>query len=206
MAKRPKRQTNKKQKRGVQQAPLQPSILRRIGQRSWQLIVALSVVVGLIAAVYTFSPSVSVSTSSLLDIEHPFSNLFKVSNNSWLTITSVRYSCKLERVETSVYVDYVWPVVRDPGDDVPQMAPNETHDVRCPFSVVITKYAKTPDKSLVPMRIKTANVIFIISFDYRLWPRRLNRYFCFETRPTSQQDKLDWKSKPCSPEFLADAR
>lgn len=163
------------------------------GSFLWKAIVSIGVIAGLVAFVYSFAPSLEVSSYLPLDPSRPFTNLFKVSNRSWLEITSVKYPCRLNRVVmASGLIVQSQPngmFVEDVLDAVGELSPNKTHDVRCALDALIP-----PSEQ----EIVSAEIEFIISFNYLLIPWRSESRFCFKTQ-AGTDGRLQWLSKPCPP-------
>ena len=92
--------------------PKNPSRLSRLLTSFWFNVVTLGTLLGLIVGLiagyhFEFVPRLSLSTSTLLDPDNPFSMQFVLLNEGNYSIYSIRYSCILNEVETTNYVKFV---------------------------------------------------------------------------------------------------
>jgi hypothetical protein len=81
--------------------------LRRSLSWAWKAVVAFSIVLGVIAAVVSFLPRVSVSSSESLNPQTPFAAPFVVSNDGVIKITDVSTQMLVRRVMVAVGKDIV---------------------------------------------------------------------------------------------------
>jgi hypothetical protein len=100
----------------------------------WKFVVVLSVIVGLIAALLTFLPRLSMSSSESLDPSTPFSTPFVVSNDGLLSINDVTCYCLIRRVVIADRGDITVSnnIVYSDSLPVPNLAPGEKTTVSCP--------------------------------------------------------------------------
>jgi hypothetical protein len=101
--------------------------------RVWLLIGAVSVVVSIVAAVYTFQPRVSVGPSATLDASDPLASRFFVRNDSYYNLEHVGYSCNVSdlgrwrvtenQVIKSYHVELAHPI--------PTLQPEESMMIDC---------------------------------------------------------------------------
>jgi hypothetical protein len=79
--------------------------LRRAITSVWSIIVGLSVLMTIIATVYAFSTKVSVTPEVTSDVSDPFRSPFILSNDSYLPITDVTFSCNANNIQPDEFVD-----------------------------------------------------------------------------------------------------
>src|SRR5436853_5311136 len=72
--------------------------LRRSFSLAWKIVVAVSVVVGLLAAIVTFWPRIFVSSSSSLNPRTPFATPFIISNEGYAEVTDLSTQMLVRRV------------------------------------------------------------------------------------------------------------
>jgi hypothetical protein len=89
-----------------EQPPQNQSRLSRLVTSIWFYFVALATVFGLIGGYILFVPRLSVSTSTALDVDNPFSTSFAVSNDGHFSLYSIRYECNLNKVEDGSGIDW----------------------------------------------------------------------------------------------------
>lgn len=67
----------------------------------WTAIVAFGVILGILSAVYSFLPKISVSPAASLDRTNPFKTTFVLENESPFTIYSIQWGTQFPRMVTS---------------------------------------------------------------------------------------------------------
>src|SRR4051812_18087253 len=111
------RKTKSQKRKGVKARKRQRLLQKQRRQRviktillifssSWKTIVAVSVLVGIAAGVLSFSSRISVSPSLQLDPSDLFSTQFQVSNDGYLSIYNVQFTCRYNHIKTKTDIEW----------------------------------------------------------------------------------------------------
>lgn len=101
----------------------------------WKIFLTIGAILGFWSAFYSLAPSLSVTPQTPLDLQNPFTTPFVVSNDGFLPVYSVVYSCSTKNVEDANRnrVSIVSAVTG--RIDALRINTDEKQTIRCPFPV-----------------------------------------------------------------------
>jgi hypothetical protein len=171
--------------------PAEKGVVRRSISKGWKillgLITLLATILGVVTAILSLVPKISVSALEAQDPAIPFPAPFSVSNDSPLGINKVKMSCILIHISDFTGHEFVTDAATTNFfPDISHMEPGEQATLPCVL----------PMKSMNPY-VHDAEIAIVVNFrpDY-VW-RRQEKRFLFYTLP--QKDGiLRWYQQPYS--------
>jgi hypothetical protein len=160
----------------------QPELLLWFSQ-FWKLIVAFSVVLGIIVSFLAISPSITVSTSQSLDPADPLATSFLITNTGLLPIHSIIFLCQLNKVVTTQPVTYIHFKLGYATPPLPILYPQEQKTFWAPKIINF------------PYPIVSADINILVSYrpDFLFWHK--SKSYRFVTVP-NKESILFWYGKP----------
>jgi hypothetical protein len=167
--------------------------LRGFITSSWSIIVGISVLMTIIGTIYAFSTRVSISSDVTLDPSDPFRTPFVISNDSYLPISDVTFSCKASNIQPNEFVDAFppdqegrvprlgeWSLKPGPRYVADYLQPNEKRSFECLSIIGLLKHP-----------ITNASVEIFITYRplWILWKQE--RQFKFDTQ-RNKDGQLVW--------------
>lgn len=149
---------------------------------AWKAVGAVALALGVLSAILSFLPRLSVSPLAAMHEPNPFSTLFAVSNDGPVALNDVECSCKIANLQTTRPDIFIaGNEVADPVVKV--LEPNEKTTTRCkPLSV------GAPGMFVVP---QGADVLIIVSYGPSFVPWRMSKNFRFMSAYDSN-GKIQW--------------
>jgi len=159
------------------------ALIKRTSLFVWAVIVAITVIVGLVGVVELY-PRVSVSSNESLDPSTPFSSPFIVSNEGLLSIYDVEFQCDIKNVEATNNIKLGGFSTMRPVKVIPIINPAGKETTQCARN------------SFAPASGKFENADISIVVNFRLFwiPLSLTRKFRFVTEK-DKSGQLHWFPK-----------
>lgn len=147
---RPKLRRQYSRSRRTKPSPISRK-LRAFVSSSWKIVVGISVLMSVIGTVYAFGTRVSVSPEPISDRLDPYRSPFVITNDSYLPLSDVAFSCRAFNIQPNEVVDEIAktqdgrPIKLEstfgPGDAyVPfSLEPNEKRTFECLSAAMLLK-------------------------------------------------------------------
>lgn len=122
----------------------------------WGVIVGASVLMSIVGAIYSFSTKITISPETTLSPSDPFRTAFVISNDSYLPMSDVTFSCEASNIQPSQFVDEAprgskgriprlegWSIEPGPGYRTDTLGPYEKRTFECLSAAMLLKHQLT---------------------------------------------------------------